>query len=227
MFDFILCAFRRKVTSFVLNSWRANHRDWPLSTRTSAFVWLEEDGSDHGLLGELDFHELLASSHHVLVLDTHDTTTPLSEQLVVVVELGLEEVAELLEIDEVLSSDFGQSDASGGLQVNKLAKVGLATDEAEGDTLLAAESGQVDNHLDGVDIVGDHDQLGLVLLDEGRHVVETELEVHGLLGLILAILVGSASISLSLESVVLGGLGLRLVLVEQFKELGSYTIVNY
>ena len=110
---------------------------------------------------------------------------------------------------------------------HKLAKVGLAMDEVEEDTLLASESVQMDNKLDRVDIVGDHDQLGLVLLDEGRHVIETELEVHGLLGLILAILVGSASISLSLESVVLGGLGLRLVLVEQFKELGSYTIVNY
>ena len=178
--------------------------------------------SDHGLLGELDLHELLARGHHVLVLDAHDTTAPLSEQLLVVVELALEEVAELLEVDEVLTSYLGQGDASSSLQVHKFAKVGLATDKAEGNTLLSAESGEMDDELDGVDVVGDHDQLGLVLLDERRHVVQTKLEVHGLLSLLVGTLVSGASVSLSLESVVLGGLGLGLVLVQQFKEFGSY-----
>ena len=159
----------------------------------------------------------------MLVLDSHDTTTPLSEKVGVVVELGLEEGAELLEIDEVFASHLGQSDAGGGLEVDKLAKVGLATDEAEGDTLLAAESGQVNNELNRVDVVSDDNHLGLVLLNEGGHVVETELEVHGLLSLLGGALVSGAALSLSLESVRLLLLGLWGVLGEQFKELGSYS----
>ena len=182
----------------------------------------EANQSDHGLLGELDFHELLASGHHVLILDAHDATAPLSEQLLVVVELALEEVAQLLEVDEVLPAHLRQGDASRRLQVHKSAKVGLAPDKAEGNTLLSAESGQVDNKLDRVDVVRDDDQLGLVLLHERRHVVQTELEVHGLLGLFVGTLVGFLLLSLCLQSVALGGLGLGLVLVEQFKEFGSY-----
>lgn len=171
--------------------------------------------SDESLLGELDVSELLALGHHVLVLDAHDATAPLALQVGVVVELSLELSAELLEVDEVFAADFGQGDAGGGLEVAELAEVGLAADEAEGDTLLSAESGQVDDHLDGVDVVGDDDKLGLVLLNEGGHVVETELKVHGLVtGL-------GAGLGLSLQS---GGLllvGLGDVLREQFKELGS------
>lgn len=178
--------------------------------------------SDHSLLCELNLHKLLASGHHVLVLDTHDTTTPVSGQFSVVVKLSLEKGAELLEIDEVFTADLGESDASGCLKVDKFAKVGLATDEAEGDTLLAAESGQVNNELDGIDVVGDNDHLGLVLLDQRGDVVEAELKVHGLLGLLGGALVGSLTLSLGLESVGLLLVGLGGVLSEQFKELGSY-----
>ena len=191
-------------------------RPWPALGGVCALGRACSNCSDHGLLGELDFHELLASGHHVLVLDAHDTTTPGSGQLGVVVVLGLEERAELLEVNEVLASHLGEGDASGSLEVNKLAEVGLAANEAVGDTLLAAESGQVHDELDGVDIVGDHDQLGLVLLNQGGDVVETELEVHWLLGLL-----GVLGLSLRLESQVLLGAGLRSVLGEQFKELGS------
>jgi hypothetical protein len=159
----------------------------------------------------------------VLVLDTHDTTTPGSEQLGVIVELGLEDAAELFEVDEVLTSHFGKSDASGSLLVDELAKVSLATDEAEGNTLLAAKSGQVNDEFDRVDIVGDHDQLGLVLLNQSSNVVETELEVHWLLSLLGGTFASSLALSLRLESVTLLLASLRLVLGEQFKELGSCT----
>jgi hypothetical protein len=182
--------------------------------------------SDHSLLGELDLHKLLARSHHVLVLDAHDTTAPLSGQVVVVVVLRLEKGAELLEVDEVLAADFGKSDASGCLKVDKLAKVGLATDEAEGDTLLTAESGQVNDELNGVDVKSDHNHLGLVLLNQRGDVVETELKMHGLLGLLGGALVGSATLSLLLESVGLLLMGLRGVLSEQFKELGSLVLLE-
>ena len=180
----------------------------------------ESSCSDEGLLGELDLDELLAGSHHVLVLDTHDTTTPNSVQLLVVVELSLELLSELLEVDEVLSADLSQGNASGSLEVDKLAKVGLSADEAEGNSLLSAEGGQVNNKLDWVNVVGDDNELGLVLLDEGGHVVETEFEVERLVTLLGGSL---ASLSIALQSVGLVLVGLRLVLGEQFKELAGYS----
>lgn len=104
-----------------------------------------ESCSNQGFLGELDFSELLASSHHVLVLDTHDTTAPLSVELSIIVVLGLELGAELFEVDEVFSANISKCNTSSSLQVDEFAKVCLAADEAEGHTLLSAKSGQMDN----------------------------------------------------------------------------------
>ena len=164
-------------------------------------------------------------SHHVLVLDTHDTTTPLSGKVGVIVELGLELSLELLEVDLVLTAHLGEGNASSGLHVAELAEVGLSADEAEGDTLLSAESGKVNNHLDGVDIVGNHNHLGLVLLDESGNVVETELKKDGLLTLVSSSTAGT-SLSKSLKTLNLLLLAFWGVLGEELKKLGSYRNYN-
>ena len=177
---------------------------------------LARRSSDHSLLGQLDLVNLLAGSHHVLVLDTHDTTAPLSEEISIIVVLGLEGVGEAIEVDEVFVANLRESNARSSLHVDELAEVGFATDEAEGDALLSAERGQVDDDLKRVDVVGNHDKLGLVLFNESGNVVQTELNVDGLASLLSVLLSGG------LQSVSLLGLGLRLVLCEQFKELGSY-----
>ena len=176
--------------------------------------------SDESLLGELDLDDALAGSHHVLVLDAHDTTAPNSVELGVIVVLSLESVSELLEVNEVLATDVGESDSRGVLHVDELAKVGLAADEAEGDTLLPAESGKMDDNLNRVDVVGNDDKLGLVLLNESGDVVQAELEVHWLLGL------GGVLLSLTLKTKGLLLVGLGHVLSEQFKELGGLVLVE-
>lgn len=51
--------------------------------------------------------------------------------------------------------------ASGGLLVHKLTKASLALDNAEGDTLLLAESGKPHNKLNRVHIVCDDHKLCL------------------------------------------------------------------
>ena len=152
----------------------------------------------------------------MLVLDTHDTTAPLSGKVGVVIELSLEHGGHLFEVDDVLAADISDSDAGGSLEMEELSKVGLATDEAEGDTLLAAEGGKMDDELHRVDVVGNHDELGLVLLNECGHMVETKLEVHGLLTLGATF----ASFGLASHSRGLLSAGLRLVLGHQFNELG-------
>lgn len=63
-------------------------------------------------------------------------------------------------------------------------KTGLALHDDVGDTHLAAESGQEDDELNGVDIMGDDDERSLLGLDESDDVVKTVLGEQGLLGLL-------------------------------------------
>jgi hypothetical protein len=185
---------------------------------------LREGNNSHvSFLGELDFSELFSLEHHVLVLDAHDTTSPDSSQGFVFVELHSEVLGEEFEVLVVFFSQFGDSDAGGGLLVDELSESCLSLDEAIGDSLLSAESGEEHHHLEGVDVVGDNDELGLAFFDEGGHVVETELEddwLGGLLGISATFL----DLGFLQESLLLFLVGLGLVLSEQFKELGSYRI---
>lgn len=159
----------------------------------------------------------------MLVLDAHNTATPVSSESLVLVELRAEVLGEELKILEVLLADLSEGDASGGLGVDKLAEASLALDEGVGDTLLSAEGGKEDEELDGVDVVGHHNELSLALLNELGHVVETELEDDGL-GSLLGISATLLGLSLGLEADLLLLVGLGLVLGEQLKELAGYTI---
>ena len=168
-----------------------------------------------GLLGELDLTDALTAGNHVLVLDSHNASTPGAAELLVLVELLVEVLGQSLEILEVFLVDFGQGDGGGGLHVHELAKVGLTADEAEWHVLLAAKGGQVDDALNGVDVVGNDDELGLVLLNQGGDVVESVLDVHGLGSL------GVLGLSSGLEAELLLLLGLGGVLGEELEELGG------
>lgn len=79
-------------------------------------------------------------SHHVLVLDAHNTTAPVSSEGLVVVELSTEVLGQELEILEVLLADLSKSDAGCGLVVNELSEACFTLDEGIGDSLLSAES---------------------------------------------------------------------------------------
>jgi len=172
------------------------------------------------LLLELDIEESLLSSHHVLILDTHDTTTPDSAELLVIVVLRFECLGETIEISQVFLADIGNCNAGGGLQVAKLSEVSFSADEAEGDTLLSAESRKEDYHLDWVDVMGDNDEFGLVLFDEGGNVVKAELEMVWLGGL------AGTSFGFFLQTFLLVLLGLWAVFAEQFKELACLVLIN-
>jgi len=152
----------------------------------------------------------------VLVLDAHNTTTPVSAELVVVVELFTEVASKSLQVLEVLSVDFSESDGGSSLQVDKLAEVGLATNEAVGNILASAESGQVDNSLNWVNVVSNHYELGLALLDKSSNVVKTKLDVDWLGGL-----ASTTVLSGFLKTELLLLLGLWLVLSEELKKFSS------
>lgn len=152
-----------------------------------------------GLLSELDISELLSMGHHVLVLDAHNTATPVSSEGLVLVELSAEVLGKNFEVLEVLLADVSESDASGGLLVDELAEACLALDEGEGDSLLSAESGEESHELKGVNVVSNNNELGLALLNELGNVVETELD-NNWLGSLLGVSATLLGLSLSLES---------------------------
>lgn len=102
----------------------------------------------------------------------------------------------------------------------------LALDNGVRDTHLAAESGKEDNQLNGVNVVGDEDKGSLLVLNEANNVVKTVLDVVGLLGDILLLLALGNGGSLSVETLLLLGLGLRAVLVEELEGLGSGVAVQ-
>jgi len=169
-------------------------------------------GDSHvGLLGEFDLSEFSSVGHHVLVLDAHDSAAPVSSEGLVLVELRAEVLGQELEVLVVLLADLRECDAGGDLGVDELAEACLALDEGVGDALLSAERGQEDEELNGVDVVGHDHELGLALLNQLGHVVQAELEQHGLRGL-LGIGATGLGLGLGLEAGLLLLLGLGLVL---------------
>ena len=178
------------------------------------------------LLSKLDFSKLSSVGHHVLVIDTHNTTTPVSSEGLVLVELSAEVLSQDFEILEVLLADLSESDTGGSLLVNELAEACLALNEGIGDTLLSAESGEESHNLKGVNVVSNNDDLGLALLNEVGHVVKTELEDDGL-GTLLGLTTVLFGLSLSVQPSLLFLVRLWLVLSEQFKELACYRNINY
>ena len=112
------------------------------------------------------------------------------------------------------------------LLVDDSTKTSLALDNGVGNSHLAAKSGQEDNQLDGVNIVSNQNQRGLLVLNETDDVVETVLDVVGLLGDILLLLALGDSGSLLDETLLLLGLGLRAVFGEELEGLGSGVAVQ-
>ena len=177
-------------------------------------------------LGELDLSCLFSLGHHVLILNSHKTTTPGLSDLGVLVELSGEVLLEGIEVLEVFLSNLGEGDASSGLGVAELSESGLTLDDAIWDVLLSAESWEEHHHLEWVDIVGDDNELGLTFLNEGGNVVETELEVDWLWSNESVLLSTLSGLSLGLESGLLVFGSLWGVLGEELQELGSLVLIN-
>lgn len=174
-----------------------------------------------GFLGELDFSKLFSLGHHVLVLDTHNTTTPSLLVGNVLVELGVEGSLEGIEILHVFLLDLGESDASGGFGVAKLTELGLTLDETVWDSLSSAESWEEDHDFSWVDVMGHDNKFGLTFFAEGGDVVKTEFKVDWLWSS-----VGLLGFSFGLESILLLLFGLWGVLSEELKKLTGLVLVN-
>jgi hypothetical protein len=110
--------------------------------------------------------------------------------------------------------------------VDKSTETSLTLNNAVWDTHLAAESREPENQFNGINIVGNNNELGLLGFNKGGDVVNTVLDDNGLVSLGDLLLLGLGSSS-STETITLLGLVLRSVLVHQLEELsGSVLIQN-
>lgn len=143
--------------------------------------------------------------------------------LVVVVSLDSRDQSGELSLVGFL--DFSEGNGGGGLLMDDGTETSLTLDNAVGDTHLAAESGQEDDQFNGVNVVGDSDELSLLAFDQGNNVVKTVLDNDGLVGLhgLLAFSLGGSS---SAETLTLLSLGLGAVLVGELEELSSSVLVQ-
>lgn len=112
------------------------------------------------------------------------------------------------------------------LLVNDRSETSLALDNGVWNTHLSAESWEEDDQLDGVHIVGNEDKRGLLGLDERHNVVKTVLDGVWLLAHVLLLLALGDSGSLLVQTLLLLGLGLWSVLVEELEGLGGGVAVE-
>ena len=162
----------------------------------------------------------------MLVLDTHDWSRGRVDELPVLRVLSLEVLLESREVLHVDLVHFSEGEASGGLGVDKLTKGSLVLDDAVGDVLSSAEGWEESHHLDWLNIVSNDDELGLTFLNESSDVVETELEDNWLGTDVLSLVASLSSLSLALESLLLGRSSLWLVSVQELEQLAGLVLVK-
>ena len=146
----------------------------------------------------LDGFSLLLGNHFLeldLALGTSLESSHQLSELLVVVEVGPEGRGEVVDLSFVFLSHVGQGKDGSVLLVHELSKGGFSLDEAVGNVELSAEVRQPDDEFDGVNVVGNDNELGLLLLDEFGDVVESELKVIwlGILHLLFLIIIGVLS----------------------------------
>jgi len=157
-----------------------------------------------------------------------NTSTPVLTLLFILVgEVSLGRGDDGAQLLVVLALHILEGEDSGGFFVNNGAETSLRLDNDVGDTHLAAQSGQVDDELDRVDIIGDDDKRSFLRLNESDAMVKTKFDKEGLLRLLLlGVLIFGGGLGGSVETSLLLLFGLRAVLVEQLEKLGGRVTVQ-
>jgi len=159
---------------------------------------------------------MLTGTHDVLGFDTHDTTSPATVGVLVLVEGSHHGGLQLVKVLLVSLVALGDSQAGGGLLVDELSEAGFGLDDAVRNFHLAAQSRHPADSLDWVNIVGDDDELGLLVLNQGGDVVETEFQDSRGLGVnVTTLRLGFSRVS---ETLFLLGASLRLQLLQEADE---------
>jgi len=220
--------FLLKMSSYLKNKKLQKLDDFENCWSESIFVsslWEERFSSHVGFLCNFDFSQFLSLVHHMLVLNSHNTTSPGSSECEVVVIVGVEVVLEVIEIGEIFLSNVSKSDTGGGLGVDESSESCLSLDESVWNVVLSAECWQEDHDLSWVDIVCHDNELCLTFFNELGDVVETELEVDWLWGRV-SFGTSLSGLGFSDESVSLLLGGFWRVLGEELQEVVGLVSVN-
>jgi len=176
---------------------------------------------------DLAVETLLLLALICLGLGTHDTTTPVFLGLLMLVKISLlDSRDEFGKLRLVFAADLSDGEGGGSLLVHNSSETGLALDDRVRDAHLSAQSREEDDKLDGVHIVRDEHESGLLGLDQSNDMVQAILDGEGLLADILLLLALSDSSGLLTQTLLLLGLGLRAVLVEELEGLGGGVAVK-
>lgn len=159
-----------------------------------------------------------------LGLQSHDSATPLSDVVNVVVEFLIGQALEEVELGSILLVDSGQSNNGSSLLVNECTKTGLVLNDHVRNLHLTAKSRHPHDKLNGVNIAGNQDKLSLFLLNEGGDVLQTEFDLEGDLSRVSRS--RSSFCSSLLDSLLLGSSSLRTVVVEEFENSHSLVLSN-
>jgi len=151
---------------------------------------------------------------------THHTSAPRPPDAVTLLGVSLlDSLDKLGKLALVSILDLSQGEDCCSLLVDDSSETSLAFDDGVRHTHLATESGKEDNQLDGVNIIGDEDEAGLLVLNEPDDVVETVLDHVWLLADLLLLLAISDSRSLLGQTLLLVGAAFRAVLLEELEGL--------
>lgn len=125
----------------------------------------------------------------------------------------------------MLRLNLSHSNNSSSLFVDQSSQSSLSLDNGIRDSHLAAQGRQEDHDFHWVNIVGNQNKLGLLVLNQGSDVVQSVLDHQWLGGLFWLSSCGDLG-SYSGQSLLLLSLGLWLVLVQKAEGLGSGILVE-
>jgi hypothetical protein len=166
-----------------------------------------------GTLGELG-----------LSLETHDTATPLADQVGIVIVLFEGKILKKRQLTLIGLVDTSQANDSGSLHVHESTETSLVLDNHEGNLHLAAQGRHPHDQFDRVDIVGNQDEARLLVFHQSGNVLESVLDLEGSLGRCL-LAFGSRHGSF-LDALLLGGRCGGAVLVEEGKDRHGFILAN-
>jgi len=167
------------------------------------------------LLGFLDSVELSTLLQLGLGLESHNTASPLLHQVSIIVELLVGKVLKKVELRRISLVDSSQTDNSGSLLVHKGTETGLILDNHERNLHLTTQGRHPQDQFNGVDIVCNEDNLGLLFLDQGGDVLQSKLDLVSGAATVIGFLSSGLGGGSSLDTGLLGSGSLRSVLVQK------------
>ena len=174
------------------------------------------------LLSLLSSNSLGALVQLGLGLETHNSTSPLTNQIRVLVELLHSKILEGFELSLIRLVNSGKGHDGSSLLVAEGSKTGLVLDNKEGHLHLTAESREPQDQFDGVNVTGNEDERSLLLFNERGHVLETEFELVG--DLSRGVRFGGDRGGRFLDALFLGSGGFRAVLVQESEDTGGLVL---